>query len=209
MTDKKPLKINIQSEIGDLEAVLLHTPGAEVENMTPNVLSRLAKVYSVHDLLVKVLDNEVERQALVGKICVMEQVTDYFDMLMEMSSTRLAKVLIEGLYFDMLMEMSSTRLAKVLIEGLPAKINTLTSFLNEDYYALFPLYNFYFTRDAAVTIGDNALICKMANKVRMRESLIMEAIYKGSGEFECGIINATPASTWRVATYSSLGKTSC
>ena len=194
MTDKKPLKINIQSEIGDLEAVLLHTPGAEVENMTPKmaqralysdilnlsiaqeeykqlsgVLSRLAKVYSVHDLLVKVLDNEVERQALVGKICVMEQVTDYFDMLMEMSSTRLAKV---------------------LIEGLPAKINTLTSFLNEDYYALFPLYNFYFTRDAAVTIGDNALICKMANKVRMRESLIMEAIYKGSGEFECGIINA-------------------
>ena len=194
MTDKKPLKINIQSEIGDLEAVLLHTPGAEVENMTPKmaqralysdilnlsiaqeeykqlsgVLSRLAKVYSVHDLLVKVLDNEVERQALVGKICVMEQVTDYFDMLMEMSSARLAKV---------------------LIEGLPAKINTLTSFLNEDYYALFPLYNFYFTRDAAVTIGDNALICKMANKVRMRESLIMEAIYKGSGEFECGIINA-------------------
>ena len=133
------------------------------------VLSRLAKVYSVHDLLVKVLDNEVERQALVGKICVMEQVTDYFDMLMEMSSAKLAKV---------------------LIEGLPAKINTLTSFLNEDYYALFPLYNFYFTRDAAVTIGDNALICKMANKVRMRESLIMEAIYKGSGEFECGIINA-------------------
>ena len=194
MAEKKPLKINIQSEIGELEAVLLHTPGAEVENMTPKmaqralysdilnlsiaqeeyeqlsgVLSRLAKVYSVNDLLVKVLDNEVERQALVGKICVMEQVTDYFDMLMEMSSSRLAKV---------------------LIEGLPAKINTLTSFLNEDYYALFPLYNFYFTRDSSVTIGDNALICKMANRVRMRESLIMEAIYKGSGEFECGIINA-------------------
>ena len=93
-------------------------------------------------------------------------------------------------YFDMLMDMSSARLAKVLIEGLPAKINTLTSFLNEDYYALFPLYNFYFTRDAAVTIGNNALICKMANRVRTRESLIMEAIYKGSGEFNCGIINA-------------------
>ena len=109
------------------------------------------------------------RSSTTTPICVMEQVTDYFDMLMDMSSVRLAKV---------------------LIEGLPAKINTLTSFLNEDYYALFPLYNFYFTRDAAVTIGDNALICKMANKVRTRESLIMEAIYKGSGEFNCGIINA-------------------
>ena len=177
MTDKKPLNIDIQSEIGQLEAVLLHTPGAEVENMTPKmaqralysdilnlsiaqeeyaqlsgVLQKIAKVYTVSDLLVKVLDNEAERQALIGKICVMEQVTDYFDMLMDMSSARLAKV---------------------LIEGLPAKINTLTSFLNEDYYALFPLYNFYFTRDA-----------------RTRESLIMEAIYKGSGEFNCGIINA-------------------
>ena len=40
MTDKKPLKINIQSEIGDLEAVLLHTPGAEVENMTPKMAQR-------------------------------------------------------------------------------------------------------------------------------------------------------------------------
>ena len=30
----------------------------------------------------------------------------------------------------------------------------------------------------------------MANKVRMRESLIMEAIYSGSGAFDCDIINA-------------------
>ena len=27
MTDKKPLNIDIQSEIGQLDAVLLHTPG--------------------------------------------------------------------------------------------------------------------------------------------------------------------------------------
>ena len=40
MTDKKPLNINIQSEIGQLDAVLLHTPGAEVENMTPEPRSR-------------------------------------------------------------------------------------------------------------------------------------------------------------------------
>ena len=83
MTDKKPLNIDIQSEIGELQAVLLHTPGAEVENMTPKmaqralysdilnlsiaqeeyaqlsgVLQKLAKVYTVSDLLVKVLDND-------------------------------------------------------------------------------------------------------------------------------------------------------
>ena len=192
--ERKPLQIDIQSEIGQLNAVLLHTPGAEVENMTPKmaqralysdilnlsiaqeeykqlsgVLSKIANVYTVTDLLVKVLENPVEREELVKKICVTENVMEYYETLMEMSSVRLAKA---------------------LIEGLPARINTLTSFLNEDYYALFPLYNFYFTRDASVTIGNNALICRMANKVRMRESLIMEAIFKGSGAFSGGIINA-------------------
>ena len=194
MSEKLPLKIDVQSEIGELRAVLLHNPGAEVENMTPKMaqralysdilnlsiaqeeyaqlkglLSKIAKVYYVEDLLVKVLGNESEKRALLEKICMSEQV---------------------GHYFGTLMDMSPSRLAKVLIEGLPAEINTLTSFLNEDYYALFPLYNFYFTRDSSVTIGDNALICKMANKVRMRESLIMESIYRSSGEFETGIIDA-------------------
>lgn len=189
-----PLKINIQSEIGKLNAVLLHSPGAEVENMTPKmaqralysdilnlsiaqkeyeqlygVLSMVSNVYDVKDLLIKVLDNDKEREALIGRICVSEQVTDYFDSLMDMSSKKLTQV---------------------LIEGLPAKINTLTSFLNDEFYALFPLYNFYFTRDASVTIGNTALVSKMASKVRMRESLIMDSIYKGSGAFECDIINA-------------------
>lgn len=189
-----PLSINIQSEIGRLKAVMLHSPGLEVENMTPQnaqralysdilnlsiaqqeysqvegVLSKVAKVYKVHDMLVKVLNNADERQHLIGKICITEQATDYYELLMDMSSTKLATV---------------------LIEGLPAKINTLTAYLKDEYYALYPLYNFYFTRDAAVTVGNNVLVCKMANKVRMRESFIMEAIYKGSGEFACGIINA-------------------
>ena len=88
------------------------------------------------------------------------------------------------------MAMQSAELAKALIEGVPARKNTLTAFLSDEYYALYPLYNFYFTRDASVTIGNNALICRMANKVRMRESLIMEAIFKGSGAFSGGIINA-------------------
>jgi arginine deiminase len=189
-----PTSIKINSEVGTLKKVLLHRPGAEVENMTPKdaqralysdilnlniakeeykqlegVLSKVSEVVYVQDLLKKVLDNELERQSLIGKICISEDATNCFDTLMQMPSAELARV---------------------LIEGLPSKMDTLTAFLNEDHYSLFPLYNFYFTRDASVTIGNNALICRMANKVRMRESLIMEAIYKGSGEFQCGLINA-------------------
>jgi arginine deiminase len=133
------------------------------------VLSKVAKIYQVKDLLLKVLEDKERKEALVARICVTEQVTDYFDHLMELPSEELARV---------------------LIEGRPARKDTLTSFLSDEFYALYPLYNFYFTRDSSVTIGDQVLICRMANKVRMRESLIMEAIYSGSGAFDCDIINA-------------------
>ena len=93
-------------------------------------------------------------------------------------------------YYGKLMEMRSDELARVLIEGLPAEINTLTAYMKNEYYALYPLYNFYFTRDAAVTHGDRVLVCRMANKVRMRESVIMEAIYRNSGCFTCPVTDA-------------------
>ena len=188
------IKINVSSEIGRLDAVLLHPPGAEVENMTPRnvqralysdilnlsiareeyrqlqgVLSKVADVYIMDDLLVRVLDNPESRTGLLQRICVSEDVTDYYGLLLDMPSRTLAKV---------------------LIEGLPARIDTLTAFLKNEYYALYPLYNFYFTRDAAVTIGGSALVCRMANKVRMRESYIMDAICRSSGVFDCKVVDA-------------------
>ena len=193
MTENR-IKIKVDSEIGPLEAVLLHPPGAEVENMTPRnvqralysdilnlsiareeyrqlqgVLSKVADVYIMDDLLVNVLDDREARTGLLQRICVSEDATDYYGLLLDMPSDRLAKV---------------------LVEGLPARIDTLTAFLKNEYYALYPLYNFYFTRDAAVTVGGNALICRMANKVRMRESYIMDAIFRSSGVFECNVVDA-------------------
>lgn len=154
----RPLKIDVQSEIGRLDAVLLHRPGAEVENMTPRnvsralysdilnlsiaqkeyeqlygTLSKVAQVYEVSDLLVKVLDDEKSREELIRRICVSEEVISYYETLMQMPSRELCRV---------------------LIEGLPARIDSLTSYFRNEYYAIYPLYNFYFTRDAAVTIGN-------------------------------------------------------
>ena len=34
------LSLNVQSEIGKLQGVILHSPGAEVENMTPGTAQR-------------------------------------------------------------------------------------------------------------------------------------------------------------------------
>lgn len=192
--ETKNLQLNVQSEIGKLEAVLMHYPGAEVENMTPRnaqralysdilnlsiaqkeydqihgVLNKTSTVYEVSDLLLKVLQNEEFKRDLLKKICETEQVEDYFDYLVDLPAITLSKV---------------------LVEGLPIQINTLTDFMRDEYYALKPLYNFYFTRDSSAIIGNNALVCKMANNVRLRESLIMDAIYKSGLFFDTNIINS-------------------
>jgi len=188
MKEKKKITLNIQSEVGKLEAVLIHYPGPEVENMTPKyaeralysdilnlsiaqreyaqlqgVLQKTCTVVEVAQLLEKVLENHEMKLSLLRKVCAAEQVEDYLDFLLEMTPQQTAKV---------------------LIEGLPLQIKSLTDFLKDEYYALKPLYNFYFTRDPAAVIGNNALVCKMANAVRLRESLIMNAIFESGLFFE-------------------------
>ena len=186
--------LNVQSETGKLEAVLLHYPGAEVENMTPKnaqralysdilnlsiaqkeyqqlsgVLNKHSTVFEVKSLLAELLKDEVQKEVLLRKICTTENVTKYFDSLMQLSAKELTQV---------------------LIEGLPANNDTLTEYMNDDFYALLPLYNFYFTRDAGVTIGNNLVVCNMANKVRARESYILDSIFSSGKFFDANIINA-------------------
>ncbi|WP_352421208.1 arginine deiminase family protein [Proteiniphilum sp.] len=193
MTENRKCTLQIQSETGKLEAVLVHYPGAEVENMTPRhaqralysdilnlsiarreydqllaVLKKTSAVYEVADLLAEVLEQEHLKDDLVRRVCTTEQAMEYIDYLMDLPVPNLTKV---------------------LIEGLPLRVNTLTDFLRDEYYALKPLYNYYFTRDPSAVIGNNALVCKMANSVRIRESLIMDAIFKSNLFFNGNVVN--------------------
>ncbi len=206
-----PVKVKVHSEIGRLRGVILHTPGNEVENMTPRiaqralysdilnlsiaqkeyaqlngVLEKWTRTYQVTDLLESVLSDPGDRGMLLKRICTIENVPEYFDMLMAAPTKKLASL---------------------LMEGLPAKIDTLTAFLQDEYYALSPLYNFYFTRDASASIGEDVLICKMANKVRVRESLIMEAVFSNPRLFDCTIIDANEFSKERAGEGGIAGST--
>ncbi len=185
--------ISINSEIGELEGVILHTPGAEVENMTPQnaqralysdilnlsiarkeyaqlsgVLGKVAKTYQVQDLLCRVLSNDYSKKELITTICKHEN----------------ANFLV-----DELLSIPAKELANLLIVGVPLKRNNLTNFLSHERFSLPPLYNFYFTRDASISIRDKVLISRMANRVRDLECIIMEAIFKYSGVFETTTIN--------------------
>jgi arginine deiminase len=187
--------IRIQSETGRLRGVILHTPGPEVENMTPRnaqralysdilnlaivseeyaqlegILKRYAKTYQVKDLLAEALKNEKTRQGFVRKICAHEQTPHLETSLMQMEPSGLSRAMLEG----------------VLMEK-----NTLTRFLDRERYEIKPLHNFFFTRDSAICIGNQVLIGRMANKVRVREALIMETIYSYHPAFQSQIINCS------------------
>ena len=178
---KDKIEIDIRSEVGELEAVLLHTPGQEVENMTPRnaeralysdilnlnivqqeyaqfkgVLSQLTRTLEVKDLLQDILENKTARERLIFSICRNEE--------MECVAQEL-------------LNFPSAELATLLIEGVPLKKDTLTRFMSGERYALQPLHNFFFMRDSSIAILDQVLIARMASQVREREAIIMEAIF--------------------------------
>lgn len=187
------MNINVRSEIGELEGVILHTPGSEVENMTPKnaeralysdilnlavaqkeysqlsgVLNKLTKTFQVKDLLADILKNEKVKNDLIGKICKYEHKCDLNKHLMNLDSKELANQ---------------------LIEGVVEEKNTLTKYLNRERYSLRPLHNFFYTRDAAMSVLDDVLIGRMANTVRERESMIMEAIFDYHEQFSTKTVN--------------------
>jgi arginine deiminase len=78
---------------------------------------------------------------------------------------------------DNLLNLNETQLAKQLVQGVPLERNSLTGYLSNENFSLRPLHNFFFTRDASAAHGDRILISRMANRVRDREAMIMQAIF--------------------------------
>ena len=193
------MKTCINSEIGRLEGVIIHTPGSEVENMTPEnaeralysdilnlsvaskeyaqlagVLKSVTKVFDVKDLLSDILKDEKVKFQLVEKICANQDfICDAHDLLQK----------------------SASQLTNLLIEGVVIKKNNLTNYLNNERFSIRPLHNLFFTRDSAMGMNDKMLIGKMANRVRERESVIMESIFNNHPDIETTTLNpANPKS---------------
>lgn len=173
--------IQLYSEVGELEGVILHPPGPEVENMTPEnaeralysdilnlsvarkeynqlecLLQKLVPTFRVTDLLRDVLRSEEIKEKIVKKACYNEG---------------------HPSLIGKLLNLSEKQLARVLIQGIPLERSTLTDYLSNEHFSLKPLHNFFFTRDASMAFHDRVVIARMANRIRDRESLIMKAIF--------------------------------
>lgn len=173
--------IQVYSEVGDLEGVILHPPGPEVENMTPKNAERA--LYS------DILNLSVARREYNQLECLLQELVPSFrvmDLLKEIlrSSEIREKIVKKACYneghpelIDALLVLNEKLLAKKLVQGVPLERTTLTGYMSNEHFSLRPLHNFFFTRDASVAIGDRVLISRMASRVRDREAMIMQAIF--------------------------------
>ncbi|HEY3372921.1 MAG TPA: arginine deiminase family protein [Prolixibacteraceae bacterium] len=193
MQSNQQLEIDVCSEFGQLEGVIIHTPGLEVEEMTPEnaeralysdilnlsvageeyatfkgVLNKITPTFEVRDLLADILTDEQVKSLLIKDICNNEGALEILPKLLEQSATELARQLIQGVYLER---------------------NNLTRYLSLERFSLRPLHNFLFTRDCSMSFGQQVLIGKMASKVRDREAVIMEAIFNHHPMLKTSTIN--------------------
>ena len=198
------MAINVRSEIKPLKKVLLHRPGKELLNLTPDTLGRLLfddipflKVaQQEHDAFAQILkDNGVEVVYLedlaaetIGQCPdLRKKFIEQFIVEGGVYTEEYQKALFE--FFDaykdnkelILKTMEGVRYGelKVSSESLVTKIND-----DKDELILDPMPNLYFTRDPFASIGNGVSMNKMYSVTRNRETIYADYIFKYHNDYK-------------------------
>ena len=186
MDSHQGINVSVNSEIGKLQHVLVHAPGPELEKVTPEnahtflfsdilnmqvaqkeygyfkkVLQKVAQVHEIGDLLTDILRNDSIKENLVDRVCKAEDKASLASYLKSLSAEDLSRQLIEG----------------------------VRSEDSKEPYALLPIPNLFFMRDASFTMFDNIMISNMATTVRARECMLLNSIYNLHPLFDTKVIN--------------------
>ena len=196
--------LNVTSEIGRLKTVLLHRPGEEIENLTPDLLDRLlfddipylkvareehdAFAQTLREAGVEVLYLEVlAAEAIETSDEVKQQFISEFIDEAGVESERLKEALIE--YFNsfsdnkamvdkMMAGVRKEELKDYHRESLYDQVNNVYPFVCD------PMPNLYFTRDPFATIGHGITLNHMRTDTRNRETIFAKYIFRHHPRFE-------------------------
>ena len=197
--------INVKSEIGPLKKVLLHRPGAELLNLTPDTLEELLfddipylKIaIEEHDKFAEILrENGTEviyLEDLVAETLTDPEVRDMFltQFIREAGiySEKYQKLLYE--FFNQIenpKDLVLKTMQGVNRDELVCKteeIKSLSDYLpNQSAFICNPMPNLYFSRDAFACIGNGVSINRMHYLTRRRETIYGEYIFKYNPNFK-------------------------
>ncbi|WP_077612686.1 arginine deiminase [Clostridium sp. Marseille-P2415] len=197
--------INVKSEIGRLKRVLLHRPGKELLNLTPETLERLLfddipfleAAQQEHDAFAETLkSNGVEVLYLED---IMAEVLDLSDDIKDefvkqwISEAGICTGLYKKKIYDYMMQYKDDSKALVLksMEGIVLKElnynknDSLVDIMSDpSKLVVDPMPNLYFTRDPFACIGEGVSLNRMYSVTRNRETIYGEYIFKYHPDFK-------------------------
>lgn len=191
--------VNVKSEIMPLKKVLLHRPGKELLNLTPNTLEELLfddipfleAAQEEHDAFASILRSEG-----VEVVYLEDLMAEVLDLYPELHDKFLKQFIEEAgirteryqkIIFDYLSDCCPTNKDLVLktMEGINLaelhtdKANSLVDLVSEaSKMVVAPMPNLYFTRDPFAVIGEGVSINRMYSVTRSRETIYGEHIFK-------------------------------
>ena len=187
--------INVRSEIGKLQRVMLRKPGKEVENLTPDTLTRLLfddipylkLAAQEHDCFAAILrENGAEvlyMEELASQVLADNRLKDAFvDEALQESGDYSA-----GLSYALkehLLGMDTRAMVDAICAGVRKKEikysgSSLSDLTQDDYeFYMDPMPNLYFTRDPGACIGEGLSLNRMTTATRRRETLFLKYIHQ-------------------------------
>lgn len=190
-------KINVYSEIGKLKTVLLHEPGEELHNLTPQRLDDLLfddipwlpLAKKEHKQFAKTfIDNGVKVVYLVDLVTealdtnpkVKEEFIHQF-----VKEANINSVTMTELVTELLMNMKDTKeMVLKTISGIKKKElpnyqkRTVRDLIDKNQFATDPMPNLYFQRDPFASLGNSISLNSMYSVTRSRETIFGEYLFK-------------------------------
>lgn len=199
--------INVKSEIGPLKKVLLHRPGNELLNLTPDTLGRLLfddipflpEAQKEHDEFARILkENGIEVVYLEDLMAEVLELSDeiedkFIRQFIYEAGIRTPKY--KNLVFDFLKSFKNKKeLVLKTMEGIKVEEisrakreveQSLVDFVGEESdFLADPMPNLYFTRDPFASAGNGVILNKMYSVTRSRETIYAEYIFNYHPEYK-------------------------
>lgn len=176
------MTVEVGSEYGQLEAVVVHSPGREIESVSP---SRATE--SLYNDVLPMAVVRREHEKLTAFLRLVATVYEFRDLLVGAAGCRegrrelgeiLAAEVSSRRFAAEIPRLDTAGLIECAVEGTAAHPGTLGEFLGASLFAVNPVPNLYFMRDVAVVIGDCVMAGRMAHQIRRRESRLAELVFK-------------------------------
>lgn len=180
------MKLHVHSETGQLEAVIVHTPGKEVSLVNPELREQLlfddiifeADARQEHLDMIEIFRTAIPDSNNVFEICDLALETLKMERARIFFIDELIRSLPEANIHPLrskLLELDASGLLELIVTGVTSRLPRLT---------LDPAPNLLFTRDLASVVNDRIILSRAAKAARVREFLMMETIARFHPLFE-------------------------